>query len=185
MATTDPKTVTLKNGQQMCIRTPVAEDAQGIIGYLKEVFADDRFFLTTAEEANEWLTIEKQQERIENCRQDNSKLLLVTDVRGQIVSISDIECGPRKRRRHIGQIGISILPQYRRIGLGTAILQVMVEWATAHPHIEKLALGVWASNEPAIQLYQKLGFIAEGRKVRDVKYANGYYDDCLLMYKMV
>lgn len=175
----------MKNGRQVSIRTPAAEDTPAVIEYLKAVFADDRFFLTTAEEAKEWQTLEKEQEHIEKYYNDENKLMVVTDVDGRIVSMSTIEPGDKKRIRHVGRLGISILPDYRRIGLGTVIMEILVEWAAAHPVIEKLALGAWASNAPAIRLYQKMGFAEEGRKIRDVKFASGYYDDCVLMYKMV
>lgn len=179
------KTVTLKNGQKACIRTPIAEDTSSVIEYLKVIFADDHFFMTTAEEAKKWQTIEKEQEHLQKYYQDDNKLLLVTEIGGKIISMSDVECGPRKRNQHIGQVGISILEDYRNIGLGTAVMQAMIDWAAAHPGIEKLALGVWAANHPAIRLYDKMGFIEEGRKVREVKYADGSYDDCVLMYRFV
>lgn len=185
MAVIKSKTVTLKNGQKACIRTPIAEDTSSVIEYLKVIFADDHFFMTTAEEAKKWQTIEKEQEHLQKYYQDDNKLLLVTEIGGKIISMSDVECGPRKRNQHIGQVGISILEDYRNIGLGTAVMQAMIDWAAAHPGIEKLALGVWAANHPAIRLYDKMGFIEEGRKVREVKYADGSYDDCVLMYRFV
>jgi len=185
MAAIESRTITLKNGQQACIRTPVAEDTPAAIAYLKAVFADDTFFLSTAEEAEEWQTAEKEQQTIQDYYDDPNKLMVVTVIGENVVSMSDVDTGSRKRRQHTGQIGISILPEYRRMGLGTAIMQAMIDWAAAHPEIEKLALGVWSRNTPAIGLYQKMDFVEEGRKVRDVKYADGYYDDCILMAKML
>jgi RimJ/RimL family protein N-acetyltransferase len=64
-------------------------------------------------------------------------------------------------------------------------MQTMIDWATTNPVIEKLALGVWSKNAPAIALYQKMGFVEEGRKVKEVKYAEGTYDDCICMYQWV
>jgi RimJ/RimL family protein N-acetyltransferase len=185
MAAIEHKNVTLKNGQEVCIRTPIAEDTSSVIKYLKAVFADDRFFMTTAEEAKEWQTIEKEQEHIQKNYEDENKLMVVTEINGSIVSFSNVHAGERKRNHHIGQIGISILPQFRGIGLGTAIMEAMIDWARAHPVIEKLALGVWAANKPAIQLYEKMGFKEEGRKIREIKYTDGSYDDCICMYRFV
>lgn len=111
--------------------------------------------------------------------------MLVTECDGKIVSFSNVHAGQRQRNQHIGQIGISILPEYRGIGLGTAVMATMIEWAASHPVIEKLTLGVWSKNEPAIRLYQKMGFIEEGRRIRGVKYADGSYDDCICMYRFV
>lgn len=185
MAVIEPKTVTLKNGKQVCIRTPVAEDAKKVIEYLKAVFTDDRFFMTTAEEAKQWQTPEKEREVIQKNYQDANKLMLVTESENQVVSFANIWVGERNRNQHVAQIGISILPGYRNVGLGTTIIQTMIDWAAAHSGIEKLALGVWSKNTRAIKLYQKMGFIEEGRKVKEVKYADGSYDDCICMYRWV
>lgn len=185
MAVIEPKTVTLKNGQEACIRTRTLEDSEKVIKCLDGVFSDDRFFLTTIEEFREQQSIEKANERTELFNTHERKLLLVVEIGGQIVSMSDIQCGEKIRNHHVGQIGISILPEYRGIGLGTAIMQTMIDWSTAHPIIEKLALGVWAGNAPAITLYEKMGFVEEGRKIREVKYADGRYDDCVCMYRFV
>jgi RimJ/RimL family protein N-acetyltransferase len=185
MAAIEPKAVTLKNGRQVCIRTPVEADVPKVLVYLKAVFQDDRFFATTAEEAKEWQGPGKEQEIIRKNFQDPAKLMLLTEVDGEIVSFSNIGAGERKRNNHVGQVGISILPEYRGVGLGSAILQAVIDWASGHPVIEKLALGVWAGNAPAIALYEKMGFIEEGRKVREVKYADGSYDDCILMHRFV
>ena len=185
MACIEPKKVTLKNGKQVCIRTPVVEDTEKVLDYLKEVFADDRFFLTTTEEAKEWQTVEKEREKIQACYDDANKLFVVTEADGRIISMSNIECGEKKRTRHVGDIGISILADWRSIGLGTAILQTMIDWATAHPVIEKLTLSVHATNTPAIGLYQKLGFAKEGLRIKQFKFDNGHYEDGVLMAQFV
>lgn len=185
MAVIKPKTVTLKNGKKACIRTGIKDDSQTLLDCMGAIFQDDRFFGTTQAESKERLTLKKMQERTLKSLQNENQLLLITETDGQALSMAEISCSENKRLEHVGQIGISIMPQYRRLGLGTAIMETMIEWAAAHPVIEKLALGVWAANEPAIALYEKMGFIEEGRKVREVKYANGSYDDCVCMYRFI
>ncbi len=185
MAVIQPKTVILKNGKEVCIRSPMAEDAPKVAEYSKKIFEDDRFFLTTAEEARERHTAEKVQDYIQKVYSDPNQVTIITEADGCIVSMSHVECGGYKRTQHVGQMGISILPDWRGIGLGTAILRAMIDWAAANPVIEKLALGVWAANPRAIELYKKMGFVEEGRKVREVKFADGSYDDCICMYRFV
>jgi RimJ/RimL family protein N-acetyltransferase len=185
MAVIEPKTVTLKNGKKACLRTPTVEDTEILLEYLKAIFVDDRFFLTTAEEAEEWHTPEKQQERIDGNYRDDNKLSVVTIADDRIVSLSHLGCGPKRRIQHVGTMGISILPEFRGMGLGTAIMEAMVDWAAAHPVIEKLALDVQADNKSAIALYKKLEFVEEGRKVKELKYADGTYSDMICMYRFV
>ncbi len=185
MAIIEPIVATLNNGKKACIRTRTLEDADKVMKCVEATFANDRFFLMTIEEIREHQTIEKYTERTKLYNEDENKLLLIVDIDGEIVSVSNVECGEKKRNQHVGQIGLSIRKEYRGLGLGTAIMKTMIDWATAHPVIEKLALGVWSANEPAIGLYKKMGFVEEGRKVCEVKYADDSYDDCICMYRFV
>jgi RimJ/RimL family protein N-acetyltransferase len=185
VAAIEPRTVKLKDGRHVCIRTPLPDDVPEVLDYLKVVFQDDRFYGSTTEEAKEFQTPEKQQERIDDHYRGDNKLLVVTVDKDKIVSMSHVEAASRKRNQHIGQVGISILSEYRGNGLGRAIMRAMIDWATAHPIIEKLSLGVWSQNTPAIRLYEKMGFIEEGRKIREGKYADGSYDDMVCMYRFV
>ena len=64
------------------------------------------------------------------------------------------------------------------------MLRCFIEWAEASPLIEKIGLGVFATNEPAIALYRKSGFVEEGRQPREVKVGSEYVD-VILMYRFV
>ncbi len=185
MAMIEPKNVTLKNGKKACIRNRTLEDAANVIKCLDRIFSDDRFFLTTLEEIRDQASIEKTNERTELFNAHEYKLLLITEIDGQIVSLSDVQCGEKKRNQHVARIGISILPEHRDNGLGTAIMQTVIDWATAHPIIEKLALGVYSANTRGSALYEKMGFVEEARKIKEIKYADGTYDDCICMYRLV
>jgi RimJ/RimL family protein N-acetyltransferase len=66
-----------------------------------------------------------------------------------------------------------------------ALLQCFIEWGEANPLIEKVGLGVFASNEAAIQLYRKFGFVEEGRQPKEVKMGPNEYEDVILMYRFV
>jgi ribosomal protein S18 acetylase RimI-like enzyme len=55
----------------------------------------------------------------------------------------------------------------------------------ASPLIEKVCLGVFHDNLPAIGLYRKFGFKEEGRQPRGIKLGPGDYQDVILMYPFV
>jgi RimJ/RimL family protein N-acetyltransferase len=48
-----------------------------------------------------------------------------------------------------------------------------------------VCLDVFAVNEPAIGLYKKLGFIEEGRRIRDIQRGADDYVDTVMMYRFV
>ena len=64
-------------------------------------------------------------------------------------------------------------------------METVIEWASEHRLIEKIGLGVFANNITAINLYKKLGFVEEGRKIREIKIGPNRYVDSVLMYKFI
>jgi GNAT superfamily N-acetyltransferase len=58
-----------------------------------------------------------------------------------------------------GLFSIVTFPTYRRQGVGTAIVRALAAWARQHGS-EQLYLQVVATNEPAVNLYRRLGFDA-------------------------
>ncbi|MEM1550628.1 MAG: ribosomal protein S18-alanine N-acetyltransferase [Candidatus Bathyarchaeia archaeon] len=72
------------------------------------------------------------------------------------------------RRGHI--ISIAVLPSYRRMGIGEALLKEALRAMAEYYSVKECYLEVRVSNLPAISLYKKLGFEVE----RIIK---GYYAD--------
>ncbi len=74
---------------------------------------------------------------------------------------------------------IAIHPEFRRIGVGSSILEYMIGEAVKKG-IQRMTLEVRKSNESALKLYQKYGFVNEG--IRKSYYAdNG--EDAIIMWK--
>jgi RimJ/RimL family protein N-acetyltransferase len=71
------------------------------------------------------------------------------------------------------------------LGVGAALLQVLLDWAKAEPDLERIELSVFAHNEGAIRLYRKLGFVEEARLLRAFKLADGSYYDEVMMVQWV
>jgi RimJ/RimL family protein N-acetyltransferase len=79
-----------------------------------------------------------------------------------------------------GEIGMMVAAQWRRRGVGTALVAAAIEWARARG-LHKLALSVFPHNEAAIALYRKSGFAEEGRLARHVRRADGPLWDLIEM----
>ncbi|MEM2518912.1 MAG: GNAT family N-acetyltransferase, partial [Nitrososphaerota archaeon] len=74
-------------------------------------------------------------------------------------------------------ISIAVLPEYRRAGIATALMEKAMEALKNVYGCSEIFLEVRVSNTPAINLYEKLGFI----KIERIK--NYYLDgeDAYLM----
>ncbi len=75
-------------------------------------------------------------------------------------------------------VSIAVRPPYRRIGIGSKLLEETIKVMREFYKAESIYLEVRISNAPAIKLYEKFGF----KKARIVK---GYYADGEDAYIMV
>jgi ribosomal protein S18 acetylase RimI-like enzyme len=97
----------------------------------------------------------------------------------EVIGWCDIDPGKREGFTHCGVLGMGVHKDYRRHGIGTRLLEHTVKKAKVRD-IERVELEVYASNSPAISLYEKWGFLHEGIKKRARK-LDGVYDDILVM----
>jgi len=81
---------------------------------------------------------------------------------------------------HVGVLGMGILPEYRGKGYGKKLMDKTIKHAFTINNLEKIELIVYESNEGAISLYRKAGFIEEGKRMQ-VRKIDGRYENELFM----
>ncbi|MEO3993363.1 MAG: ribosomal protein S18-alanine N-acetyltransferase [Desulfurococcaceae archaeon TW002] len=113
---------------------------------------------------------------------------LVADVDSRVVGY--IMCRVERGLGHINKsllkklghiISIAVHPDYRRIGIGYSLMVEALRKLKEFYKVSEVYLEVRVSNEPAIKLYEKLGF----KKVQRIRF---YYldgEDAWLMAKEV
>jgi len=94
---------------------------------------------------------------------------------GQTVGFIAGDLRPAERLAWIATIGV--LPEYRRRGIGTALLQACEE----STHLPRVRLNVRVSNDEAIRLYKQLGYMQVGLWPR--YYQDG--EDALILEKKI
>ena len=105
--------------------------------------------------------------------------LLAVNPDDMVVGWCDIVRNPHEGFRHVGRLGMGLLPGYRGRGLGRQLVAQAVR-AARKAGIERIELEVFASNERAIALYRALGFATEGIK-RQARKLDGQYEDNVFM----
>lgn len=89
----------------------------------------------------------------------------------------------RPRRRHAGEIGMAVRDDWQGKGVGTALMQALVDLADRWVNLSRLELEVYTDNEPAVRLYQKFGFKIEGTAV-NFAFRDGRFVDVYLMARL-
>ncbi len=108
---------------------------------------------------------------------------VVATVEHQVVGWCDIARHFFPAHAHRGTLGMGIIPRYRGRGLGTRLIDAALTQARKAGFI-RIELSVHADNTPAINLYEKVGFIKEGVQRRSV-FIDGAFIDTLNMALML
>ena len=111
------------------------------------------------------------------------ELFLVAEVGGRVVGNAGVHPVQHVRRRHAASLGIAVARDAQHQGVGTALMAALVDWADHWAQLLRLELTVYTDNEPAIALYRRFGFVAEGTH-RAYALRRGVYVDALCMARL-
>jgi ribosomal protein S18 acetylase RimI-like enzyme len=92
-----------------------------------------------------------------------------------VVGWCDILPGSAPAVRHCGSLGMGVLASHRGHGIGRRLLEASIAHACEHG-ITRIELSVRADNVPAIKLYERAGFVREGRQRHGMRFDGQYYD---------
>lgn len=110
--------------------------------------------------------------------------ILVAVVEDRVVGMLELHTFPNvPRRRHAGNFGMAVHDEWQARGIGSALMQAVVELAYKWLNLTRLELKVYTDNEPAIRLYERFGFEREGM-LRQYALRDGSYVDAHLMARL-
>lgn len=160
------------------IREATAADAEQVLAHLQHVVSHPPVMIPKAPEEIS-LTLAQEQLFLEQLRAAANSLFLIALDGEQVVGNLDIKGLGRKALAHVGVLGMAIQAAYRGQGLGSQLMQAGLDWAQNSP-LKRIELNVYCDNTPAIALYQKFGFVIEGRRKGYVLHEGQYCDDLIM-----
>jgi RimJ/RimL family protein N-acetyltransferase len=165
-------------GAEVALRAVREDDAAALLEFLRRESATTEQVLTQPDEFPQ--NLEEEREVIRNHNKLGGILMLAA--RGEeIAGVLSARPGNRRRSAHSAEFGITVARAWQCKGLGTEMIRALLAWATRHPTLEKVCLQVFATNPRARALYQRLGFVEEGRQAGQAKFGPGRYADNIHM----
>lgn len=169
-----------KNGKTFTIRQPTENSARGIIDYLRILLVSTDQIVTSLQDFN--IDIAGGRSFINDANRNPNMLVLIAEIDYQIVGYLEFNADFKIKTSHTGSFIVNVHPDFQGNGIGSALIKTLLSWVHQNRTIEKVGLKVIETNEIAINLFKKLGFIQEGRHVKAVKQPTGEYVDILQMY---
>jgi RimJ/RimL family protein N-acetyltransferase len=154
-------------------RSSTPEDAEAVAACIDAVSRERRYLGNTSGFSAE------QTRAFISSLSDSGGIQIVVVAGAKIVGWCDVTPVPFEGMRHVGRLGMGLLPPFRGKGLGRRLVREALSHVFGKA-LNRVELEVFASNKVAIGLYEREGFVIEGRK-RLARFLDGVWDDLLIM----
>jgi ribosomal protein S18 acetylase RimI-like enzyme len=165
------KIYTDRHGAPYLVRDARPEDGPAMVELLNRVGQEQIYI------ADEYAQLTSEQEAQVILRRNPAvQCILVAEQSGNIAGSLEMIRGTMQKNRHTAVFGMALFPDFRGRGLGGGLLTAAEEWARA-TGVEKVTLAVFATNTPAIRMYQRLGYEEEGRRRAQYRIQDQWVDE--------
>ena len=176
MLTVYPKKVRLQSGTSVTIRPMVKEDADKLYAFFSRVPREDRLFLRDDVSIRDVIDSWTQE-------LDYRKVLpLVAEVGGNIVGDATLHRRTFGWTSHVGKVRLVIDKDYRGKGLGTVLIEELIDIAKK-AGLEQLVAELISDQTGALSAFKRLGFEKEAVFFNYVKDQMGEERNLLVMIK--
>ena len=172
------KKMTLRDGGELVLRAPVREDAAALIEGLKITAGETDFILRAPEEVT--MTVEDEEKFIERLNASPFDTMILAFADGKYAGNLHIGSSGRIKTGHFGTIGIALAKEFWGRGIGKQLMLEAIDIGKKMG-LHHLELEVFAPNERAIALYEKVGFKIVGTRPYFARLADGTYMDLHIM----
>ena len=176
MLTVYPKKVQLQSGTSVTIRPMVKEDADKLYAFFSRVPREDRLFLRDDVSIRDVIDSWTQE-------LDYRKVLpLVAEVGGNIVGDATLHRRTFGWTSHVGKVRLVIDKDYRGKGLGTVLIEELIDIAKK-AGLEQLVAELMSNQTGALSAFKRLGFEKEAVFFNYVKDQMGEERNLVVMIK--
>ncbi len=174
------KTITLKNGATAILKSPEVADAEQFIEFIGKAYGETEFLTRYPEEWN--MPLEKEEAWINRLNGSPDSMAIACYMNGRVMGNCEISFNTGMKTAHRASIAISLLREVWDLGIGTAMMEDLINAAEVRG-VEIVELEFVEGNERAKHLYEKFGFRVVSERPDIFKLKDGTYRKELYMQK--
>lgn len=115
---------------------------------------------------------------------EGRELIMVADAGDVLAGMAGVRSQKNPKLAHGGDVwGVYVRPDFRRQGLGEALLRGCIDWARAKGLLI-LRLGVAEGNDTASRCYERCGFQVYGVDPQVIRWQGRLYDEFLMFLRL-
>jgi RimJ/RimL family protein N-acetyltransferase len=132
---------------------------------------------------NGWRSVADERRYLRTIKRYPHAAVFVAEAGGHVVGRLSIARDQHPASLHVADLGLMVASEYRRRGIGRALLEAAVEWGRG-AGIRKLELHVFPWNDGAVALYEQFGFVREGYRKAHYRQGDDYVDAILMAFNL-
>ena len=160
---TEEKHIKLRDGRNALLRSPSADDAEEMLGFLKKIAVETDFLIRGADDP--LMTIDDEKKYLEKNRGSENDLMICCfiDDNGtyRLAGSCGLSFGARKKIRHRVSLRTSVLKEFWSLGIGTVLMNE-ADRAAREKGALQIELEFVEGNSRARALYERCGFRLAG-----------------------
>jgi RimJ/RimL family protein N-acetyltransferase len=168
-------TFTAKNGTAVTLRPAKESDAADIITSVEEIVKAGEYLQKEATR-----TLEEEVSFIKEMK-EKGNMYTVVEIGGKAVGICRIVKGELEMKKHTGNFRTWISSEGQGLGISSEIMSYSINWGSKNG-LFKIWLTVFAENEIAVKVYEKAGFVEEGRQKGQANINGSLQDELFMAY---
>jgi ribosomal protein S18 acetylase RimI-like enzyme len=162
------------DGVEFTIRAAGQMDLTGLIGVMRQVAGDGSYI-----EAETVANLIDYEEVVLRHNELQARMVFVATVEDDVVGWVHLELPEAEKLAHTAVLTVGVLSNYRRNGVGAALLERGLDWTREHG-FEKVYNSVPATNEAAIAFLEAHGWETEAVRSDHYKIDGAYVDEVML-----
>lgn len=176
-----PLSIKDKNGVEYSFRTPTSDEAQTILESMADIAASSPYILSTPESFRS-RSLDLQVKWIEDSCTSDTSIIIAVYFQNKIIGFCNGSGYKDIKRKHRASLGVSLHPDFRGLGLGKKLMEILLFEMKKFPQLKIIELDVMTKNTSALKLYEDLGFKTAGRLPNAFILTDGSVSDNLHMY---
>jgi RimJ/RimL family protein N-acetyltransferase len=164
--------------ERVAIRPAAPADAPALVALADAVGREPEGWLIAD---GAWRTDAQERRYLKALRRYPHAAVFVAAAGGELVGRLSVARDTHPASAHVADLGLMVAAEWRRRGVGRALLERAVEWAR-EVEVRKLELHVFPHNDAAIALYEGFGFRREGYRNEHYLRGGEYVDAILMAY---